>query len=418
MLQKIPLATPRQYDVRRGAYDRRRELDRPSLPLKTRLAMRVVFVPCAIFTILGFALFALWVVFRDDIKKQSVYLVQCENVRVWNPPPWVPRAFVNEVFEYLPEELAAKPLNSLDAKLVPALVDAFRAHPLVEDVQRVAVRYPALVDVNLVFREPVALVNLTPEARNSCRATLRRLSPEDADVMAQNDPNVANLTSADEGGNAANEGAEPEIDAADARFIVDQFGYRLPNAYFVDHPDSYRRLPEVVGISTRPTSEDGRAPDPLVEDAAEFARFLRDAKLTPELSIVKIFILQKQGETSPRFFFQAQSGRVVKWGRFERPETRREDEPYAKRSAKEEWNAIVVKQNEKIRELVAQIEENAREVEVAAARETPGAREKAEALRKVFYDVSVPRAAVRAGAPNVEPDAGEAGDDAQNDAKE
>ncbi len=349
------------------------------IPLKTRLAWRVVFVPFVLFSILGFGLYALWVVCRDEIKKQNDYVVQCENVRVLNPPPWVPRTFVNEVFERLPDRLANQPLNSLDPTLAPALADAFRAHPLVEDVERVYVRFPALVDVNLLFRQPIALVNITMEARKKCYAALRELSPEDADVMAANEPLLNNP---DDDKNS------PEINAADARFIVDQTGYRLPNAYFVDHPDSYRKLPEIVGIATRPTSEDGASPDPLVEESAEFARFLRDAQLTAELSITKIFVIQKQGETRPRFFFQAQSGRVVKWGRFERPTRRQDDADYSQRSSKEEWNAILAKQNEKILDLIEQIEENAREIEVAAAQEEPDANEKAESLRKVFYDVS------------------------------
>ena len=383
MRQKIPSDQRRKngrFRERAISQNRPNEQRRAPIPLKMRLAWRVVFVPFVLFTILGFGLFALWVVCRDDIKKQSDYLVQCENVRVLNPPPWAPRTFVNEVFERLPDQFANEPLNSLDTKLAQALADAFRAHPLVEDVERVYVRFPAIVDVNLAFRQPVALVNVTPDARKKCYATLRKLSPEDADVMANNEPS---LQAPDDDDKKA-----PEINAADARFIVDQTGYRLPNAYFVDHPDSYRKLPEIVGVTTRPTSEDGRSPDPLVEESAEFARFLRDSQLTAELSIAKIFVVQKQGETSPRFFFQAQNGRVVKWGRFERPARRQENVDYSKRSPKEEWNAILAKQNVKILNLIEQIEENAREIEVAAAQDDPNANEKAESLRKNFYDVS------------------------------
>lgn len=70
-------------------------------------------------------------------------------------PRWVPPDLVEQVFERAGFN---ESLSLIDETLTERIAAAFFTHPWVKDVHRVSKTFPAQVQVELVFREPVAMV--------------------------------------------------------------------------------------------------------------------------------------------------------------------------------------------------------------------------------------------------------------------
>ena len=97
-----------------------------------------------------------WYFAKDRIRSQQKYRLIADNIIVPMPPDWVPDKFVEEV-------LQNSDLNKtylLDNTLPKKLAEAFAAHPWVERVDHVVLRYPSGADVQLSYRVPVALVEI------------------------------------------------------------------------------------------------------------------------------------------------------------------------------------------------------------------------------------------------------------------
>ena len=107
--------------------------------------------------------FLLWTQFKDQIAKQPEYAVTPQSIHVLDPPTWFSKRIIHEALNLLPQEYQNKPLAAFDASLVDALRDAFKAHPMILDVKSIVCQYPAVVKVRLVFRDPVAVVDASPE---------------------------------------------------------------------------------------------------------------------------------------------------------------------------------------------------------------------------------------------------------------
>ena len=93
-----------------------------------------------------------------DLNQKPQYRLKSSDVRVSpQPPRWVPEDFTTLVFEQseLPREFSL-----LDDGLVGRVADAFRKHPWVAEVVHVRKLNPAGLDVQLKFRQPVAVVEV------------------------------------------------------------------------------------------------------------------------------------------------------------------------------------------------------------------------------------------------------------------
>lgn len=109
----------------------------------------------------GIALAVAWYVYSDRVAKQQRYQLKPSMI-VLSPtqPEWIKADVLASVFS--DQKLEEQYLT--DRKLALQLRDAFMLHPCVASVEKVAKR-PDGVDVNLIYRNPVAMVVVKLDSR-------------------------------------------------------------------------------------------------------------------------------------------------------------------------------------------------------------------------------------------------------------
>lgn len=264
--------------------------------------------------LLGFGA-SVWTSLRTDICDQEIYRVKESDLRVWNPPIWVSDRFVSEALELRAPEARTEELNSLDPNLVDNLLIAFESHPWVEKVESIEIRFPARVDVKLQYKEPVAVIDPTPSVA---------IDLSDSTTPVFNDD-------WQDGGNGQETGTQGA--RFGEKYVVDANGYRLPDDYFRNNPSAYRDFPVVLGIRSTPVSGFGQCGDPLVVEAAAFAKFLAERDVFEKLGINRVVVAKNKGETKGVYCLKTVGGVAVFWGRFT--------------SAKEEKNATIERDGER-----------------------------------------------------------------------
>lgn len=328
-----------------------------------------------------FACVALLVcVFKDEIYRQEIYVVRQETIRVYclkngksEPiPAWAPQNLVDEALKFLPLEKRGQKLYVTDKEIEKTLASAFQKHPLVSKVHRVLCEYPSTVRVFLELRTPVALVDASAVKRDKFYSKALERFPNDKNFLAKG-LSLLEL-------NAENAG---ENDPA-ARYVVDADGSRLPNKYFKDHPDFYQSLPIVLGIGVE---EGGASVDQLLKEGCAFLRFLDESTARSALRITTIAVANPYGASHGVWYFQTESGSIVKWGLFV-PSRQVKNETAAARGVQQSWEDLYNFQYRKLVDLNNQIKENALEVETRRNSTDESERSKAEELRKTAYDVS------------------------------
>ncbi|MEZ6122845.1 MAG: hypothetical protein R3C49_06670 [Planctomycetaceae bacterium] len=146
------------------------------------------------------------------------YQVTVDRVQVTPPPRWVPEDIVEKVFERAGFE---QTLVLTDPQLSEKIALAFHTHPWIERLVQVRKSFPARVTVDVVYREPVAMVEVP-------------------------------------GG---------------GYYPIDRFGYLLPNEDF--SAADVERYPLISNISSVPAGNLGESwGDPAVTGAAELAAVL------------------------------------------------------------------------------------------------------------------------------------------------
>ena len=93
-----------------------------------------------------------------EIGNRPEYQVRVENIRITEIPQWVPRDLVAQV---APQAGINPKRSVLDERLTSDLANAFRQHPWVEKVVKVSKSVPARVDIELIYRRPVAMVEVS-----------------------------------------------------------------------------------------------------------------------------------------------------------------------------------------------------------------------------------------------------------------
>ncbi len=92
-----------------------------------------------------------------DIGTRPEYQLHATDIQVTKIPQWVPPDLVTQIAA----QAKLSPTRSiLDETLTIDLAEAFRQHPWVEKVVKVTKSVPARVDVELVYRRPVAMVEI------------------------------------------------------------------------------------------------------------------------------------------------------------------------------------------------------------------------------------------------------------------
>ena len=115
----------------------------------------------AVIAAFAIALGVAWYVYKDKVARQQQFQLKPEMI-VLNPeqPEWIKEDVLQAVFS--DQKLEEQYLT--DRKLATQLRDAFMLHPCIASVEKVSKR-PDGVDVNLLYRNPVAMVVVKLENR-------------------------------------------------------------------------------------------------------------------------------------------------------------------------------------------------------------------------------------------------------------
>ena len=210
-----------------------------------------------------------WYFAKDKIRSKQEYRLSADRVKVDPPPPdWISNQFVVDV-------LRSSGLNQtdflLDKTFSQKLGEAFAAYPWIERVEQVVLRYPSGADVKLVYRVPVALVEI-PQ---------RRSMP------------------------------------------VDRNGIALPPEYLSEANSDWKRKHWIVpGIQSMPLGSFGTLwGDPLVHTAAQLAAALTDDpdNTAESLKLTRIIIATTEtipGGTRIVCRLKTAAGMEIHWGTF------------------------------------------------------------------------------------------------------
>lgn len=118
-----------------------------------------------------------------DLEEREEYRVTAAQVTVTPPPRWVPENVAEKVFERAGFE---EPLSLLDPRLNEKMAVAFHTWPWVEQLVQVRRTWPAGVFVEVVYRRPVAMVEVVgrgylPVDRHGHLLPEKDFSPADID---------------------------------------------------------------------------------------------------------------------------------------------------------------------------------------------------------------------------------------------
>lgn len=102
--------------------------------------------------------YALWRAVRAHVIASEQYEVTADTVTITSPPEWIRSDVKAEVVR---DASLEGPLSILDEQLSRRLFEAFEAHPWVAKVERVLKRPPNAVEVELVYRRPVLMVQVS-----------------------------------------------------------------------------------------------------------------------------------------------------------------------------------------------------------------------------------------------------------------
>jgi len=89
------------------------------------------------------------------LNDRPEYRIGAEQVSVSTPPNWIPPDLAEQVFVRAGLE---KNQSLLDETLSERIAAAFHTHPWIQEVRSVRKTYPARIHVDVVYREPVAMV--------------------------------------------------------------------------------------------------------------------------------------------------------------------------------------------------------------------------------------------------------------------
>ena len=136
----------------------------PIVPPGLRRVVAVLFGPGRTFTlaVLVLALFsggawAVWRHVRQHVEGSRDYLVSVQQISITPPPEWVCSDVRTEAFRMASQP--DRPLSSLDDGLAQRIRMAFILHPWVADAT-VTKRAPSRVNVDIVYRRPVCMVEV------------------------------------------------------------------------------------------------------------------------------------------------------------------------------------------------------------------------------------------------------------------
>jgi len=95
-----------------------------------------------------------------NLTHRSEYQLRAEEIRITEPPEWIPKNFVRQIVR---DADFPEVLSLLDEKIVEQTAAAFQKHPWVERVISVRKEFGKGLTVALEYRKPVAVVVIEPD---------------------------------------------------------------------------------------------------------------------------------------------------------------------------------------------------------------------------------------------------------------
>ena len=209
-----------------------------------------------------------WTAKLPQLASQPEYQIREQQIQVTPPPRWIPEDIVDKV---LARAGFHESMSLLDPRLSEKVALAFHTHPWIERLVTVKKSYPARLQVEVVYRKPVALVEV----------------------------------------------------AGGGYFPIDRLGYLLPNEDF--RPADQARYPIVQGVQTAPLGYVGEAwGDPAVTGAAHLAETLTEETaagaswwdaLQLKSIVVPSTIVASDTSDELQYRFKTAGGSQIDWGR-------------------------------------------------------------------------------------------------------
>lgn len=217
----------------------------------------------------GVGLLSLPVLVRrlPSLQERPEYLISTAQVTTSPPPQWIPSNLTEQVFQ----RAGLSDQESLhDSSLSERIAAAFHTHPWIERVVSVRKSYPARVHVEVVYREPVAMVR-----------------------------------------------------GIDGHYPVDRKGVLLPARDFSE--EDVNRFPVIERVASLPMGKLGESwGDPAVSGAAELAAVLNEEREEgpswwQELQLASILVPQRVALSDDadelQYELRTVGGSEILWGR-------------------------------------------------------------------------------------------------------
>jgi len=197
-----------------------------------------------------------WSKVRQRVLSSDDYLVTAAKVEITPAPAWIHSDVRGEAFRNASLD---GPLSIMDDDLVERIGNAFSLHPWVAEVSRVGKHHPARVEIDLVYRRPVCVVEVP------------------GDLLP-----------------------------------VDGRGVLLPPGDF--SPVEKSRYPRLTGVDTYPLSTAGEPwGDARVAGGAEIAAAL--AEVWEQFKLAKIVSMAGDAADEPVYTLVTRGGTRIYWGR-------------------------------------------------------------------------------------------------------
>jgi hypothetical protein len=129
----------------------------PAWVRKSPFARRIMLAAIVLIVIIAGSLI-MWRKLQFHVAGQPEYLVAAENVEITPPPAWIHTDIKAEVVR---DAGLTKKISILDEHAPQRLSEAFALDPWVERVAGVHTSYPAHIRIDLIYRHPVGMVEVS-----------------------------------------------------------------------------------------------------------------------------------------------------------------------------------------------------------------------------------------------------------------
>jgi hypothetical protein len=195
-----------------------------------------------------------WQRVGPQVTQGPEYLLEPDQIEITPPPPWIRSDVRGETIR----DGGLSGLSILDRELTVKIARAFSLHTWIEEVRRVRKEHPARVVVDLAYRRPVAMVEVTMNDRPGLLPVDVNgvlLPPGDFSAEQARDYLRVSLADATPAGPVGTPWGDPRVDGAARIAAVLQEHWKQLGLYrvSVEPPDSLpAALPETVFVlSTR-----------------------------------------------------------------------------------------------------------------------------------------------------------------------